>query len=60
MKLLINLTMKEAQPIGELGKEIFPVVVVGKREFCANHLDGARKRGPNGTEHARLAAMPHS
>ena len=30
MKLLINLTMKEAQPIGELGKEIFPVVVVGK------------------------------
>ena len=30
MKLLINLTMKEAQPIGELGKVIFPVVVVGK------------------------------
>ncbi len=30
MKLLINSTMKEAKPIGGLGKEIFPTAAVGK------------------------------
>ena len=30
MKLLINLTMKQAQPIGGLGQEIFPAATVGK------------------------------
>ena len=38
MKLLINSTMKEAQPIGELGKEIFPAVDVGKGNSALTSL----------------------
>ena len=38
MKLLINSTMKEAQPIGELGQQIFPDAAVGKRDLALTSL----------------------
>ncbi len=38
MKLLINSTMKEAQPIGELGEKIFPGVAVGKNDSALTTL----------------------
>ena len=38
MKLLINLTMKEAQPIGGLGQQIFPAADVGKRDLALTSL----------------------
>ena len=38
MKLLINSTMKEAQPIGGLGKEIFPAAAVEKGDSALTTL----------------------
>ncbi len=38
MKLLINSTMKEAQPIGELGQQIFPAAAVGKGDSALTTL----------------------
>ena len=38
MKLLINSTMKEAQPIGGLGAQIFPAGAVGKRDLALTTL----------------------
>ena len=38
MKLLINSTMKEAQPIGGLGEQIFPAGAVGKRDLALTTL----------------------
>ena len=38
MKLLINSTMKEAQPIGGLSQQIFPGAAVGKRDSALTTL----------------------
>ena len=56
--LLINNTMKQARPVEELGRALFPDAPARGRH-CSDRADGTGQHGANRPQKPRASAVPH-